>query len=121
MKETRLPNRIAIAGWMLLLAAAAVRADVVVHLANRQPLLAARGRDGVFHVQPWKDLGFGHYDDMRPPHENTGSTWPDRMYGDGWATCWMLLAWQVGRGRSVLAPPPRGTGLGGSDQGARTD
>ncbi len=76
--------------------------------AHRRTLLGARGGDGTFAVQPWKDLGYGYADDSMPPVEARGTTWPDRTYGDGWATVWMLLSWQVGRGRCVLVSGNRG-------------
>jgi hypothetical protein len=80
--------------------------------AHRKTLLAARKPDGRFAVQPWKDLGYVDYrHEPKPPREAQGTTWPDRMYGDGWATVWMLLAWQVGRGRCVLARTARGPGM----------
>ena len=75
---------------------------------HHETLLKARRRTGEFAVQPWKDLGWHDYAESDGPGEAKGTTWPDPMYGDAWATVWMLLAWQVGRGRCVLARPPNG-------------
>ena len=75
-------------------------------LIHRDTVLAARQPSGRFAVQPWKDLGYSFFHDARPPAESKGTTWPDRMYGDAWATVWFLLTWQIGRGKSVLVPPP---------------
>lgn len=79
--------------------------------AQRKTLLDARRKHGGFAVQDWKDWGFRDHDDTKPPSESPGTTttWPDPMYGNGWASCWMLLAWQAGRGKCLLTRRPEPT------------
>lgn len=78
---------------------------------HRRTLLEARRPGGTFAVQPWRDLGYTDRNDSRP-REAKGTTWPDRMYGEPWATAWMLLAWQAARGRCLLARRPLGGRIG---------
>ena len=82
-------------------------------VAVRTGRFGAAPRTGAFS---WQDLGYTDYGDTRRPVSAKGTTWPDPMYGNGWATVWMLLAWQAGRGRSDLTsrgsvPPAKRAGL----------
>lgn len=103
-------------GWSALGAGAAgPKTNRRFWLVHRDTVLQARHVSGSFGVQPWKDIGFSAFNEARGPFEAKGTTWPDRMYGDGWATVWMLLTWQAGRGRCVLTastdgPPASGKG-----------
>jgi hypothetical protein len=91
-------------GWAAV-AASSFDADFFLTFWNvhRETLLAARDPTGGFAVQDWQDLGFTGAN-LKPQKPPKGTTWPDRMYGSGWSTPWMLLAWQAGRGKSVLIP-----------------
>lgn len=42
-------------------------------------------------------------------------TMRDHWYGDSWATGWFLLAWQTGRGKSVLLRKPVPKSAAGTD------
>ena len=84
-----------------------------VHLKT---ILNARRPVGSFPPQQWRDLGYADGGDEKTPQEGKGTTWPDHMYGDAWATAWMLLVWQSGLNRSVLvakgaSPPAPATAL----------
>jgi hypothetical protein len=69
---------------------------------HRSTILAHREESGLFAPRNWADLGFFEDEPKRAPFAGKGTTWPDHAYGKAWATTWMLLTWQVGRGRSVL-------------------
>jgi hypothetical protein len=74
--------------------------------SHRRTVLAHREPSGLFAPRPWRDLGFFESDLRKPPFAGQGTTWPDHAYGKAWATPWMLLAWQAGRGKSVLPRSP---------------
>ena len=97
-------------GWGAL-GAAVLGADVheAFWKVHRKTVLEARAATGIFGPQPWKDLGFTDGNDRKEPVEGKNTTWPDPMYGPGWATPWMLLAWQTGMGKCVLAGRPAAT------------
>ena len=93
-------------GWAAL--AAANFGDDFHHRfwqVHRATLFSARDPSGGFTVQEWQDFGFSGAN-LKPHKPPANTTWPDPMYGNGWATAWMLLAWQAGRGKSVLVRTP---------------
>ena len=101
-------------GWAALGAAAAgPEANAAYWKVQLPILLAARQDNGSFPPQPWRDLGIPDtLGDVKPRYgrgdgpEEKQEFWPDRMYGEGWTAAWMLLAWQCGLGRGVLATKP---------------
>ncbi len=102
-------------GWSALAAGSFGRKthEAFWRVHHDDTLLKARRADGWFPPQPWPDLGFRDGNDRAKPIEGKGTTWPDRMYGPGWATPWMLWSWQAYLGRNVLTgtgqpiPPPK--------------
>jgi len=68
---------------------------------HRQTLLTQRSSTGRFAPRKWTEKGIidgtGRIKDL-----GDRNNWPDPMYGDSWATSWMLFAMQCSLGRNVL-------------------
>lgn len=98
-------------GWSALGAAVSgPEASAAFWKAHFKTLQGARQADGSFPHQDWRDVDFPDAGGKGTPRVRTdNTTWPDKMYGQAWTQVWMLLAWQCGLGKCVLAaklPPP---------------
>lgn len=73
---------------------------------HRATLMGCRLKNGAFQVQDWEEIGFKDGANAKPKKLGKKNTWPDKMYGNSWATVWMLFVWQLERDKSVLTRKP---------------